>query len=270
MRRLWLLGVLAACGGGDEEAATPPTSAREMAVTVAMGAGATVMMGTPLVASGDAVRLDGTPSEGEARVEVEAAVSGNSLVTPPTCASYAWTGLSASITFTACTIEATGTPLSGTIGLAVTLDPASIAVTLTALDVGGETYDGSMSLTFGGTDLMVVRTWMVDLTYTPVSGPSAHYLMATEVRPALQMVIVNGTGSVTAGQVARSATLTSVTWKTGECLPSAGSLEYMDNEVGLVKITFLAATPVDGTVTVEWMGFTVTQPYLEPLLALCP
>ena len=62
------------------------------------------------------------------------------------------------------------------------------------------------------------------------------------------------------------ATLSGVTWVSGECLPSSGSLTYEDGTYGTVTVTFLPTTPTAGTVQIQYGMFPAFE---TDLLTAC-
>lgn len=123
-------------GAGGEEA--PPASTEPLASAVTEGTAIAVALATPLFADGDRLRQErDTATEGRAQELVENGVAGNSIVTSSGCVSFAWSGLSATITFAGCTMEATGLPLDGTMTLGATIDPTSFEMSFAPLTIGG-------------------------------------------------------------------------------------------------------------------------------------
>ncbi len=231
-----------------------PASAAAVAEAFSAGGGAAVGLGAPFV--GDGEDLNGRDGAGEAdgRNATENAISGNSVVTDPACVAYAWAGLSVTVTFTGCVLEMTGDSLDGVVALGVTLNPAAFTMTLDGLAIGGDSFDGSASLTW--TDGAGPSPALdVDLTYT--SGGSSTHLVLQDVavEATATSASVSGSGTLETGGVSATLTLDAVTWQTGECHPTSGSLTYEDGGPFPVTITFLPTTPADGIVEVQVNGF---------------
>ncbi len=280
MMRSVVLGCLAfllSCGGGgvpvdsgtgDTGGATVPPQTTAVSVAFVAGARLAAAMSGPLVNDGRLLRRDclmGTSCpDSTTRGRTEHGVSGGSIVTPPTCAMYSWSGLSATVTLTGCTLEMSGTPISGAITVALSLNPTVFRITFTALRVGTTSFDGTVSLTIGGTDLMPTQTLAADLTYM-AAGSSVHFVLTgAQVRVTATggAVTVDGTAMVTTGSTSATIVMSGLTWSMGQCLPSSGTAVVTIAGTPTTTITFLPTTSADGIVTVQVAPFPATMAML--------
>lgn len=262
--------------GGAVDAGLPPMTAEAIA-NVTRGLGVAAALSAPLVPSGTALHGDLAPTDTTAHMRSQDGFSGHSVVTPATCAAYSWAGLSATITLTGCTLEATGEPISGSLTLAVTTRPTTFTVSVTALTIGSDSFTGHVTLTINGTDLMPAPpTIDIDLMYTS-AGTTTH-LSATGVSvttvtdPGTMMltsISISGSASLDTGGAATSLVFTSLTWKQGDCLPSAGALVATVGTAAPATITFLPTTPMDGIVTVQVFPPPI-PPAMVMLFPACP
>ena len=279
-----VLGVLsvslASCGGAagtdagstEDAGSSLPTEAAETLGAAAPALAIATALTAPLVPSAQGLRdgapgLDGPGRDARARRDLEAGVSGMSVVEPPTCASYAWMGSEVDVTFTGCTLEATGESLDGSIHAAVSFFPTRFALTFTDLRVGATEVDGMVTLNVGG------RCAGTDLGCTPCMGTDLECMAMAEEQTSItgSVTITSGGTTVLAlddvtvtsdptGVTANgtftidgtSVTASSLHWATGECLPSSGTAMLPTPPT---TITFLPTTPADGTVQVQVGSF---------------
>jgi len=187
------------------------------------------------------------------------------VVTPPTCATYAWSGLSATVTLAGCTLEATGEPVSGTVGLALTLRPTTFVLTFASLTAGSSTVDGSVTLHAGGTDLGAATTLDADLTLSG-GGASTHLVaVGLSVSGTATAISAGGTFTVESGGTTTTIVADTVTWASGQCLPSSGTLQLTGSTFPLpTTIVFLPTTPADGMVEVHVGSFPPATVALLP------
>ena len=180
-------------------------------------------LGTPLSPDGAMLRTDATPDT-TAHMRLQHGFSGSSVVTPSTCAAYAWSGLTATVTLTGCTLESTGMPVTGSVSVAVALHPVSFVVTVTTLVVGGTTYDGSVMLHINATDAANTPP-SLDVDLTTTNGTTMEHLTATglTVTTSAMSMAIAGSASLTSGATTTSITATGLTWQMGQCLPSSGT-----------------------------------------------
>ncbi len=255
---------------GDSDGEVP-ASAGPFVGAFAQGAGAAVALGGPFVPDGDTLNRRDGRGEGDAQNAVEAAISGNSVVTEGACVAYLWDGLSVTVTFTDCVLEATGGSLDGAVTLAVTLVPLEFTMTLADLQIDGTGFDGELSLAWsGGGDLgggNPTRVYTVDLTFTAEGGATTLVLEDVTVESSGGTVTIDGAGSLDVGTVVASFTMAAIGWETGNCLPTSGSITYDDGGPFPVTLTFLPNTPIDGIVRVQVGGFPAVE---QPLLTPCP
>jgi hypothetical protein len=267
-----LLVVLASCNNGTTGAADAggadaglSPAAVQTIDDVTLGLAVATALSAPLAPDGALVHGDLAPTDATTHTRAQHGFSGGSVVTPAGCATYSWSGLTATVTLTGCTLEANGMPVSGSVTLGVTTRPTVFTVTFTGLTVGTSTFDGHVSLTINGTDTAAAPpTLDVDLTYT--SGGTSTHLTATglSVTTTSTSVAITGTASVTSGSTTTSLTAAALTWQTGQCLPSSGTLMVSGSSVPPATLTFLSTTPTDGKVTVQIPPFPVTTQRLFP------
>lgn len=285
---LWLaMGILGGCqtgetadAGGDSDADTDadadsdsdsdpgtPESAAPFAAAFSQGAGSAVALGAPLVTHGTDLEGRDAAGEDDAHTAVENGVSRDSVVTDPACVAYSWAGLSVTITFTDCVLETTGQSLDGALTLAVELAPVVFTLTFDSLAIDADTTDGTIALSWTGPDGSPGVGFDVDLTYT-TAGAASHIVLQdfTVIADATSAVIA-GSGSLQSGAIDASFDATDVTWTTGNCHPTSGSVEYEDGGAWPVTITFLPTTPADGIVEVQ-VGPFPSAPVA--LLSACP
>ena len=212
-------------------------------------------------------RVDGVMREGLTRTRMETAVSGRSVVEPATCSTYDWTGLSVSVTFVGCTLDAVGAPMDGTLTLGVSFFPTAATLTFGGLTVGAATIDGVLALNVGGecgTDTLGCTACAdTHTTCTATRAPqrtlSGQLTIQTGDTTRLSIssmtVSADATGATASGEatlatagLAPTAVLaTDLHWNVGECSPSSGTAGLPDSHTTL---TFLATTPATGAVEV--------------------
>lgn len=276
-------------GGGGIDSGTPPPDAGLPPATAStlsaagFALGVAAAMTAPLVPSAESLRdgggrLDGPARETRAHTDLEAGVSGMSVVTPSTCASYVWSGLSVVATFAGCTLEATGESIDGSIGIAVTFFPSTFTLTFTGLSVGTTQIDGMLTLSVGGacgaTDLGCTRCPDVDPACAAAAAPQSSLtgnltvmssgttvLSITTVTVTTDATGINASGTFTLDGT--SMTATSLHWNTGDCLPTSGTVSVSSPAA---TITFLPTTPADGIVSVAVGAF---PPFPQMLFMPC-
>jgi hypothetical protein len=219
---------------------------------VTLGLAVATALSAPLAPDGAMVQADPGAPDTTTQGHAEHGFSGSSVVTPKGCAKYSWSKLTAMVTLTGCTLEATGMPVSGTVSLGVTTRPTVLTVTFTGLSVGTSTFGGNVALTMNGTSSKSAPpTLDVDVTYT--AGGKSQQLTATglTVTTTSTSVAISGDATVTSGGSTLSVAVTDLTWPTGECLPTSGSLKVSGGGAPTATLTFLSTTPMDGKVTVQ-------------------
>lgn len=246
-------------GQGGEGAV--PASSESLADVFVRGASSTVALGGPLYGGGDTLYQErDTADDTRAHQIVEDAVATNSIVTDGMCVTFDWAGLSATITFTSCVLEATGQPLDGALTFTVTINPTSFALDFAALTLGDNTTDGNVTVSFTG-DGMLGRTTDADLTFTTPEGATHFTLADGRLTVAASSITLNGAGTITTGSVDGSYDVASVLWAQGDKCPSGGSVTLDEASSPAVKVTFLPTTPADGNVEYKVGNFpAVVQP----------
>ena len=238
-----LLLLAAACGGLEEEELSGDTRESTAAVTSASGAAAGLAAGLAPRLQELYARHD-TATAAEAREAVEDAFAAHQP-----CASFQWSGgLSGTVTFTNCTLAATGQTVDGALGVTIKLRPMTeVTLSFSQLTVQGNTYDGSLKVAVSGAPATVTLT--ADLTYLAADGETSVTLENVTVTHTKGVTVLDGKGSVT-----RAATTAFVarklTWLKGDSLPSSGTLTLTQGSLTAV-ITFLPTTPATGVVLVQ-------------------
>jgi len=274
---------------GDAGSASVPPEAQSALVALVGGTGGAVALGAPLLPQAEALRDDSRLDsplmrDDAARESVVAGVSGMSVVTDPMCVTYTWSGLSVNIAFASCTLEATGLPLDGMLGLAVSFAPIEIRMTFAALQVGDLSLDGMVGIRTGGgcpmgmdtclncrdTDptCMEMRapqqTIFADLTVSLTEDFTITIMDGTVTHDAAGSA-VSGIGMVTGGSLAGTFDAMALQWAMGQCLPSSGTLVYTPPTGAPITVTFLSTTPETGAVEVTLPPFpTTTQVLFTP------
>jgi len=280
-------------GDGDADGEDPELSAEAEAALGALveGLTASVALGAPLVEDGEGLRDDpdsGTAGDlrnGAARDRIENGVARDSIVTDAACVTFDWRLLTATITFTGCTLELTGESLDGVLVLRVTFGPVVFAMTFEDLVVGDTTIDGTVAMAFGGRctaedpecvqcrdddpecaeEQESQRTLTADLTIT--TG-TTFALTLEEIEVVIVdsgTTTISGAGSISSESIEGDLTFTDVTFATGDCLPTSGTVLLDDGSPFTTTITFLPTTPATGEVTVQIGAFpSVTTALFTP------
>jgi hypothetical protein len=273
--RSMLLVVMVACGGVDDEGEVP-ASAQPVTAAFSETTVLALAFGAPL---GEAGRdLGPGTDQGTVRGEAEQAFGGGPdtpaagdglqggdepVVEGTTCVTWTWgVGLSATIVFDMCTLQS-GDTVDGTLTIAITLTPVTIALGFDALTINQDTLDGTLAVSSTGGDGDRVTTLTTDFTYTTGGGATTLALSGVTVTNTETGTVIDGSGALTTESVDVTFTATAVTWKDGECHPSSGTLRYDDGTVD-ATIGFLPTTPADGIVTVTVGSFTTQAMLLAP------
>jgi len=279
MKRLGLVLVIAllSCGcgegkmgpapdaGGDpsDSGTMPiplPEGAEEAAVALVTGATLAEALSGPLVTASDGLFRDSaTVTEADARTRIEDAFSTMSVVMPPGCAMFSWSGLTATVTLTGCTVVATGATLDGSITLAVMLRPTTLSMSFDALRVGPSTLTGSVTLTKAGTPDAPMQ--LVDAMLAIEPDGAQVTLTDVTLTESETGVTLDGAATVTmSGATPIAITMNDLHWAPTDCLPDGGSLELSTSPP--VTITILSCTPWTGVVTVEVGSLPPTNQFL--------
>jgi len=241
-----LIALIVGFSGCGDSGGSLSAQQRMQAVTSVQIVSVAAALAIPMRKDADQLHVDrAIADQTEVHTRIQHGFSGTSVVTPPTCAMFNWNGLSVTITLNGCTLEQTGQTISGTVTLAVMLNPTQLAMTLANLTIGGQTYTGQVTLSVGGADLAPTFTIGVDLA----SGTS-HFTGTLTI--AMGAFTVSGSGMVALGTTTTAVTISGVTFTQGKCLPSAGTVTLAGPP--MVTITFLATTPTDGKVQVQVGG----------------
>lgn len=286
--------VIAGCGddgggGGDAGASMVPPETQPALVALITGTSGSVALGAPLLPEAEALRDDTRVDQPlmrdtAAQESVEMGVSGNSIVTDPMCVAYVWSGLMVDITFTSCTLEATGESLTGAMQLAVSFAPTEMRMTFTDLMVGDLGLDGWVAVRTGGNCPTGMDTCLdcrdTDPTCTRMREPQQTLLADITISLAETFAIdivdgtishdatgstLNATGTVDGTTLDGAYTATALFWATGACLPSSGTVVYTPEGGTPISIGFTSATPATGEVEVTIAPFpTTTQALFTP------
>ncbi len=249
-------------GDSDGDADGDP-DAEAIAAGAVRGLADVVALAAPMRGDGATLheQRDGA-NEQDAQTLVEHAVARDSVVVDGGCTTFAWDGLSVSITFASCTAEETGVPLDGTVTLAVSINPTTFTFTFTDLTIDATMVDGSVSLSVsGGGDLGggVARTSVsADLAIDDV------HLVLTDLTIAgsAAAYTLSGAGTIQTPSVDADLTLSDVAWSTGDCRPSGGSIGFDSASVS-GTMEFTATTPEDGIVWITvapWPAYEYVLP----------
>ena len=281
-------------GDGDADAHEEPpelTAEAEAALDALVeGLSASVALGAPLVQDGEGLRddpssgTDGSSRDSTARDRVENGVARDSIVTDRACVIFDWSRLTATITFTGCTLEQTGESLDGVMALSVSFGPVVFSMTFDDLTIGETTLDGTVAMSFGGlcregdpecipcTDSDPEcaeaqenqKTLTADLTIVSSSTFSLTLEGLEVVISDACSTTVSGAGSTSSESITGDLTLTDVLFETGDCLPTSGTIVLDDGSALTTTITFLPTTPETGEVNVQIGPFPAAPVPLFP------
>ncbi len=268
--------------GSDAPSALAPEAAASLE-TASFALSIATALSAPLVPQAEGLRddggrLDGPGREARTRSDVEAGVSGMSVVTPESCASYVWSGLSVMATFAGCTLESTGESIDGDLAIAVQFFPSRIALTFTDLTVGATSVTGMLSLNVGGAcggaDLGCMPCRDTDAecmaaaeTQSTLTGSLTVTSSGTTVLDVADVTVTSDTTGITAsGELSidgAAITADALHWAAGSCLPSSGTATLTSS---MTTITFLSTTPADGIVEVR---IGALPPFSQALFTPC-
>jgi len=290
-----------ATDAGDSDGAVPPGTNEAIVATVEV-VSAAMALGAPLATDGAALRDDSTAARpGDARntaaqTRVEDGVSGHSIVTDPMCVAFAWDfasePISVTVTFSSCTLEASGESLDGAITIGVRFGPTELVMSFDALHIGLLSFDGSVSVRLGGrcgpdtgggcvvcgdADPACMATQanqqtLVANVMVETGGVFTITLDETTLTTDATGTTLSGGGSITSGSYSGDFTLNDTFIAMGDCLPSMGSVDLDDGGGLMVTYTFLATSPTDGSVYVQVNGFPslTPPPPTVPVFSACP
>jgi hypothetical protein len=249
-----LLPALAAgggCGGnGGGEQPELPASVETTAHAATRAAGTTAAFGAPLFETAKGLHMD-LPAEGETRWRIEEAVAGNSVVSDPSCVSFDWEGLVASVTFTSCTLELNGAVADGSVSMDVVLQPeSSIEIVFEGLVVDGVAVDGTVLVEASGRRDDPWASLSSQLVFEGADGSAEVDLDELSVTTGPHSTAVGGQGHLADDSLETDFTLSALAWERGDCIPSSGSISYTE-ESQTIAITFLGTTPGTGAVEVQ-------------------
>jgi hypothetical protein len=232
--------VLTACSTAEPEPAQDAASvAQALTASVVDTGGVIARMAAVL----EAALRERDGDDAAMRTRVRTAVA--ALVQSAQCMSLDWSLRSVTVHFDECTIPSTDERLDGSLTVRIRLADPSVIVTMNELTLGDDVFDGSVTAAPRGLDGALQLG--VDAELTAV-GP-ATTLVGRDLGLVLdvQGVTLSGEGEVISASLDGSATMTAVHWDLFDCLPSSGSVTFVDGDVSGV-MTFLASTPETGEV----------------------
>jgi len=161
----------------------------------------------------------------------------------PSCVAFTWVGLSATVRFDHC--AANGHTLDGALTLSLQLAPLTIRLDLDQLSYDSQRVDGFASVSWPNG----VTTIASDLTRSS-GNATMHSTSSLALRWQSPGLIADGTLELDAGTWTHEIAASSVTWVTGNCAPSSGTLQFSNN-LDDVVVRFLATTPTTGIVEIR-------------------
>jgi hypothetical protein len=178
------------------------------------------------------------------------------------CVTFAWSGLSATMTFEQCPM-ASGEVLNGSVTLSLVLSPyVGIAVGCNQLSMGDKVLDGWMGLAASGPIEDLTISVGVDMSF---DDPNSHLeLRETVMAIHSGIASLDGQGQVSVDGTDTSFGASNLIWDFSDCLPTSGSLSFTV-EIP-VNVTFLESTPETGIVVVEYGNI---GPFEYPLFPPC-
>jgi len=177
------------------------------------------------------------------------------------CASAEVAGSAVTVTFATGCVLRTGLTAAGsvTVELTRTATRLTAAVTFDALVVGSSSLDGSAIFTTSNGS-----SFAVDATLASGSGMVDADLTVVGTAMAME---VDGTATTTREGTTTMLSFSNVVWALGDCYPSSGSMTVGTGRISQT-VTFTAATPDTGTVTV--MQGRATREASLPAYGTCP
>jgi len=180
------------------------------------------------------------------------------------CVTVSWSKLTATVDFDACELLSTGEPLDGAMTVVVRPLKLEVALTVDELTVGKYSVYGAMTAKLKG--LYGGIKVGVDADLSVVDPPMTLVADGLDVVLAKDGMTVSGEGAVITDKVDATTTLDAVHWKLVECLPSSGSVAFVEGKVS-GTFTFLETTPETGELELTVPPFdptTITLPFSCP------
>ncbi len=258
--------------------------ALEEAVATALQAAARAIgpatsMSAPLVDGAETLRDAPRDRDTMTQDVIQAGVSGDSIVTPESCATFMWSGSTVTITFTGCSFELTGESVDGVLTLSVAFNPTTFSADFDSLQVGDTTLEGQLTLNVGGTctvgetECMSCRdtdpmcamlrrpqktiSGTLSVTQTTAPGESTSIELVD-----LHLVLDDMGGASLSGTLRANGmelSATDLRFAPGDCLPSSGSVTVLSPPA---TVMFLETTPSTGIVSVRVGAFPPTEQML--------
>lgn len=173
------------------------------------------------------------------------------LVSPATCASTTWAGLTATVVLSGCALGVGGGAIEGTLVIEVVREPASLQISLEGLTVRGSPIEGSVALTPG--ELTRPDIWRIfDGSVSVDEGGSRSTIVTHGSVGIWEHEVSLGVwfqGTWTRGDRTDDI-VANLGWREEACLPWNGSLSF--DSVPFADstwLTFLETTPTDGVVS---------------------
>lgn len=216
----------------------------------------------------DGLRHLPAATEADAQAALESGLAGDALFVPSSCVTRSWSGTTASLVLTGCTLAQTRVPVSGIITVEVALDP-SFTLRLEGLLVGGSTLTGVIRLYPIVDDPRLWRLIDVDLAYTSARGSATlsgeRFTVDADgdgLGPDGEATGIYAPARLTVDGSPEGDLLVSCHWLGSDCIPSNGSIRFTGGAfVAPLWIQFQESTPRDGRV---WVG--AWRPIFEPCL----
>jgi hypothetical protein len=166
-----------------------------------------------------------------------------------TCYGIHWNGLSATISYMACTLGP-GLSLNGQVIVGLTTNPKGVEIEFDNLTLGAVALDGTVSAVSSTSPAGAGATIDGKLTYQGSGGVETLALDRVDVRFSAGQATLNGNGTVTTASESAAVTATQLVQKVGDCIASSGTIAF-EQPTGLATVTFLTTTPSDGKVSVQ-------------------
>ncbi len=250
-----VLAVISGCAEGE-----PGTEAVSFAQVIGEATlnstGAMTKLSAPLTA---ALQGGDAGVAGTARDRIEAAI--RTLATSAGCLSLDWAMTTVTVRFDHCRIPETDELLDGSLSLRVRVVDPAVVVTTDRLAIGDEVFHGTV--TAYPKPPLSALTLGVDADLTREDPLATVRVSGLTVAATAEGVTVAGSGNVITDRLDADITMNQLHWELGDCLPSSGSLSFVDGSLSGV-ITFLPTTPATGEVRLRIAPFPASTTKLFP------
>ncbi len=247
-------------GGRQQEQTQEQGPENTAAVTEALTESVSIaaLLGAPFASEGIEDELSGM----NIKKVVEQSVLEAYGLTDPGCLSYGWEDKTVTVTFEQCETVAYGVAIDGTVSMAVSTDPITVEFLFQDLDIEDGSFDGELSVSYADG----VATFEAEMDVTTPSGNASAEISELTVEVSQAGIIASGVANVETDKYTGAVSFEQVWWLPGDCLPSSGSMSYLDDGF-TVKVTFLDKTPDTGIVLVKIGKLPAVE---MPLLDACP